>query len=125
MGDLMTMAVQPRHLKLGLAGQHKNWVYAKFELNELRNAFARIARTLPTYGAKDTATMVTAMISQQIVTLQEAIAAGDAKQFKRSYEQLTDACNSCHVALNHPTLVMKVPDQNTFPNQDFWPKKKP
>ncbi len=25
MGDLMTMAIQPRHTKLGLAGQHKNW----------------------------------------------------------------------------------------------------
>ena len=24
MGDLMTMAVQPRHIKLGLAGQQKN-----------------------------------------------------------------------------------------------------
>ena len=28
LGDLMTMTVQPRHIKLGLAGQEKNWPYA-------------------------------------------------------------------------------------------------
>ena len=28
MGDLMVTIVQPRHLKLGLAGQARNWDYA-------------------------------------------------------------------------------------------------
>jgi hypothetical protein len=41
LGDLMTMAVQPRHTKLGLAGQARNWPYAQYELSELRNALAR------------------------------------------------------------------------------------
>jgi hypothetical protein len=27
-GDLMTMTIQPRHVKLGLAGQQGNWTYA-------------------------------------------------------------------------------------------------
>jgi hypothetical protein len=27
LGDLMTMTVQPRHLKVGLAGQERNWAY--------------------------------------------------------------------------------------------------
>jgi hypothetical protein len=35
LGDLMTMTVQPRHTKLGLAGQEKNWTYAAYELHEL------------------------------------------------------------------------------------------
>ena len=26
LGDLMTMTVQPRHIKLGLAGREKNWI---------------------------------------------------------------------------------------------------
>ena len=47
LGDLMTMAIQPRHTKLGLAGQERNWPYAQYELSELRNAFARVARTIP------------------------------------------------------------------------------
>ena len=49
MDDLMTMLVQPRHLKLYYAGQAKNWMLAGFELNELRQALARIGRTIPTY----------------------------------------------------------------------------
>ena len=49
MDDLMTMLVQPRHLKLYYAGQAKNWTLAGFELNELRQALARIGRTIPTY----------------------------------------------------------------------------
>jgi hypothetical protein len=36
LGDLMTMAIQPRHTKLGLAGQERNWPYAQYELSELR-----------------------------------------------------------------------------------------
>lgn len=45
MGDLMTMAVQPRHIKLGLAGKYQNWIYAKYELGELRNGFTRVDHT--------------------------------------------------------------------------------
>jgi hypothetical protein len=37
LGDLMTMTVQPRHIKLGLARDH-NWIYAAYELHELKGA---------------------------------------------------------------------------------------
>jgi hypothetical protein len=32
LGDLMTMTVQPRHIKLGLAGGEKNWAYAAYQI---------------------------------------------------------------------------------------------
>jgi hypothetical protein len=41
MDDLMTMLVQPRHMKLYYAGQAKNWTLAGFQVNELRGALAR------------------------------------------------------------------------------------
>ena len=31
LGDLMTAFVQPRHIKLGLAGTERNWPYAAYE----------------------------------------------------------------------------------------------
>ena len=34
LGDLMTMAVQPRHIKLGLAGRARNWTYLAYEAGE-------------------------------------------------------------------------------------------
>jgi hypothetical protein len=30
LGELMTAFVQPRHIKLGLAGKEQNWPYASF-----------------------------------------------------------------------------------------------
>src|SRR5262245_13017959 len=47
--DLMNMLIQPRHLKLWAAGQQHNWALAAFQLRELRNAFDRIAATIPKY----------------------------------------------------------------------------
>jgi len=49
MDDLMTMLVQPRHIRLYYAGEAKNWRLAGFEVNELRGALARIGRTIPNY----------------------------------------------------------------------------
>ena len=49
LGDLMTMTVQPRHIKLLLAGHEQNWVYAKYELHELQEAFDRAVRVWPRF----------------------------------------------------------------------------
>ncbi len=121
MGDLMTMAVQPRHVKLGLAGKQQNWPYASYELSELRNAFARIARTLPQYQSWDTAATVTAMTQAPFAALDQAIKARSTAQFAAAYTQLTHACNVCHQTLNHAAVVIKVPDAAMFPDQDFRP----
>src|SRR5438270_4642437 len=49
MDDLMTMLIQPRHMKLYDAGQQQNWSLAGFELNELGAALRRIGQTSPKY----------------------------------------------------------------------------
>ncbi len=49
MDDLMTMLIQPRHMKLYYAGQQQNWTLAGFELNELGAALRRIGQTIPKY----------------------------------------------------------------------------
>jgi len=121
MGDLMTMSVQPRHIKLGLAGRQRNWAYASYELSELRNAFARIARTIPKYQSMDTADMVTALTKAPLDAIQQAILASDPSQFTSAYAQLTQACNACHKSQNHAPVVIKVPNGSMFPDQDFRP----
>ena len=47
LGDLMTMTVQPRHLKLGIAALEKNWVYAAYEHHQLEEALDRVVRYWP------------------------------------------------------------------------------
>ena len=46
-GDLMTAFVQPRHIKLGLAGNEQDWLYAAYELDQLRETLADVAEILP------------------------------------------------------------------------------
>jgi hypothetical protein len=121
MGDLMTMAVQPRHIKLGLAGKQKNWSYATYELSELRNAFARIARTIPKYQTMDTADMMAALTKAPLDALAEAITTTSSARFDAAYLQLTQACNACHLSQKHGPVVIKVPDAAMFSDQDFRP----
>lgn len=119
MGDLMTMAVQPRHLKIGIAGRTRNWAYLGYEASELRNAFNRIARTIPTYNGSDTAALVNARIHGPLDQLEAAIKARDAKRFDSAYAEVTEACNVCHRSLNHDAVVIRAPDASAYPDQDF------
>jgi hypothetical protein len=121
MDDLMTMLVQPRHIKIYYAGQAKNWTLAGFELNELRGALARIGRTIPTYRNVGVDMAVTTIIADKIKALDAAIKAKDSEQFTATYAEVTAACNTCHQALDHPFLKITVPDAANYPDQDFRP----
>src|SRR5215475_6106295 len=61
LGDLMTMTVQPRHIKLALAGRQKNWTYAAYELHELEEAFDRVTRVWPQWRSVPITDMMTSV----------------------------------------------------------------
>jgi hypothetical protein len=119
LGDLMTMAIQPRHTKLGLAGQEKNWPYAQYELSELRNAFGRVARTIPSYRNIDMAAVIGNLTTEPLKAVEQAIKAQDARQFQTAYAGLTTACNACHLSQDHASVVIRVPSTNPYVDQDF------
>lgn len=119
LGDLMTMAIQPRHTKLGLAGAARNWPYALYELSELRNAFARIARTIPVYRTIDLTAVIGALTTEPLSAVEQAIHAQDSRHFKAAYARLTTTCNACHLSQDHPSVVIRVPVTNPYPDQDF------
>lgn len=121
MDDLMTMLVQPRHIKLYYAGQAKNWTLAAFQLAELRQALARIGRTIPTYRKIDVDTAVASIFADKLKAVDAAIKAADLAQFTAAYGEMTGACNACHVGMEHPFLVIKVPDAMNYPDQEFRP----
>lgn len=123
MGDLMTLLVQPRHTKLGLAGARRNWAYALYELGELRNALGRTSRTVPLYNGADMAAAIAQFTRVPLQDLEQAVRAGSATQFSRAYRTLTAACNACHAAQGHAAVVIRVPDAGAFPDQDFAPQR--
>jgi hypothetical protein len=113
MDDLMTMLIQPRHLKLAFAGEAKNWKLADFQLRELRQALARIGRTIPTYRRIG--------VDDAVASIFTEIKAADSAKFKAAYAEMTTACNACHAAMEHEFLVIKVPEANVYPDQEFRP----
>jgi hypothetical protein len=121
MGDMMNTLVQPRHAKLGLAGQAQNWPLAGYAVVEIRQAFAGIAKALPKFRGYPVGELADAALGQPLNALQDAIRLQDPQKFAVAYGQLTAGCNACHATLFHPFVVIKAPDASAFPNQKFSP----
>lgn len=121
MGDMMNTLVQPRHLKLGIAGHAGNWPLAAYALVEIRQTFAGIIKAQPKFRGYPVADLVDAALKQPLAAVDDAITQQDPKKFAAAYDQLTQGCNACHGSLDHPFVVIKVPDASAFPNQDFNP----
>jgi hypothetical protein len=124
MSALMSMLIQPRHAKLGLAGKDENWALAGYALKELKQGFMVAARAVPRWKGLPVPDLFDAAVSQPIALLDFAIKAGEPRQFAEAYGRLTAGCNACHATTDHPFVVIKAPDSAAaFPNQDFSPKR--
>ena len=125
LGELMTALVQPRHIKLGLAGAAQNWPYAAYELGELRETFENVGKLVPKHGGLAIPPAIAATVTPPMTALAAAIKAKDAAAFTKSYAELTAGCNACHQSADHPMIVIQVPTgAAAFPDQDFRPALK-
>ena len=125
LGDLMTALVQPRHIKLGLAGSEQNWPIAAYQLDQLRATFADVAEILPKYRDLSIPDMITSTVKEPLAALNRAIEAKDANRFSAAYGQLTRSCNACHESYDRAMIVIQPPAGTApFPDQDFRPPKK-
>ncbi|HXC29261.1 MAG TPA: hypothetical protein VNV38_14990 [Stellaceae bacterium] len=125
LGDLMTAFIQPRHTKLGLAGQAQNWDYAAYELGELKEAFDDVGKMILKHSNLQIAPAIAATVTPAMDAVDKAITAKDPAAFTKAYADLTDACNACHKSADHPMIVIQVPSAGTaFPDQNFNPPPK-
>ncbi|MDI1289739.1 MAG: hypothetical protein PSX37_07320 [bacterium] len=125
MGDLMVMTVQPRHLKLGLAGQARNWDYADFAHHELEESLENVEKYVPKWKDLNITQLLASTVKQPLEAIEKAVKAKDAAAFDAAYKQLTESCNACHITAKLPAIVIKVPDgSSAFPNQEFGPQRR-
>lgn len=123
MSALMSMLIQPRHAKLGLAGKADNWPLAAYALKELRQGFGVISKAVPRWKGLPVADLVDAAVDNPIRVLDAGIKLRSRAQFDEAYARLTEGCNACHATMDNPFIVIKAPEVSAFPNQDFEPKR--
>src|SRR5438309_11439411 len=75
MSALMSMLIQPRHAKVGLAGKDENWPLAGYGLKELRQGILVISRAVPRWKGLPVPDLFDAAMSQPIALLDFAIKA--------------------------------------------------
>ncbi len=63
--------------------------------------------------------LVETIVRQPLFDLDQAIKQKDEAKFAKAYEQLTDACNACHQAVQRPFVVIQEPNEAMFPDQNF------
>jgi hypothetical protein len=119
--DLMIATIQPRHRRLWQAAQGKNWDFAAYEAGNLHGAFRRLGEAHPTEQNISFPQMIASVTDQPFKELETAIKAKDATGFAKAYADLTDGCNSCHQALNHGVVAIRIPTSPSAADQDFTP----
>jgi hypothetical protein len=122
-GELMNLIVQPRHTKLWFAGHEANWVLAEYEIKELRSALANVAKARPVFRERSVAENVEMFMGGAFRGIEEAIHDRNATKFAEAYATVNAGCNACHTALNQAQVVIKTPEQASYPDQDFRPQK--
>jgi hypothetical protein len=111
--DLMIATIQPRHERLWRAEQNENWEFAAYELGNLHGAFNRLGDAHPVEHEISFPEMIASVTEPPFKELSTAIQAKDHTAFAKAYADLTDACNSCHQALNHGVVDIRVPSRTS------------
>jgi hypothetical protein len=111
--DLMIATIQPRHERLWRAEQDGNWEFAAYELGNLHGAFGRLGHAHPTEHDISFPDMISSVTEQPFKELNSAIRSKDSAAFDKAYADLTDGCNSCHQALNHGVVEIRVPNRTS------------
>jgi hypothetical protein len=113
-------AAQLQHLKLWFAGKAKSWDLAAYELIQLTDSLAEAAVLYPGIPVSNVTTMM-----EPLLSISDAITAGDSRRFASSMRELTDGCNACHRSMGRSFVVMRLPTGEQPPaNQMFSPPGK-
>jgi hypothetical protein len=94
-----------------------NWDLAAYELRQLTNSLAEAAIFYPGIPVSNVTTM-----KDPLLSIADAIAAGDGRKFSVSMRVLTDGCNACHTSMGRSFIAIGVPAGREPPaNQIFAP----
>jgi hypothetical protein len=119
LGEFMTSAVQPHHIKIWMAGHAGNWALAEYEAKELRETFEDIATYQGSWNDFPIAKLAETNLVPPLDEMDKAIKDESEAGFKTAYDKVTAACNSCHQATGNAFVAIRTPPGTDFPDQDF------
>ncbi len=67
------------------------------------------------------AELLSEMTSPALERLEDAVEGGNEAAFREAYDELTNACNACHIAADRAAIVMQRPTQPPFTNLRYRP----
>ncbi|TVR64807.1 MAG: hypothetical protein EA422_05590 [Gemmatimonadales bacterium] len=112
-----------RHANLWFAGEAGNWPLADYMVHELEELVEEIEELHPMYREIRVAELIGEMTHPAIEDLEDAVDAGDLAAFQRAYDDLTVACNACHIASDKAELVIQRPTAPVSTNLRFTPER--
>jgi hypothetical protein len=120
LGEFMT-ATQMRHAKLWFAGSSGNWNLAAYELDELKEGLDDAVRFHPKHDNMPVGVMIRKNLAAPLADLGKAIEGKSAADFNRTFDGLTEACNTCHTGAGHEFIRIQRPTAPPATNQTYTP----
>ena len=109
------LALQTHHAKMWWAAKNKNWKLADFEVKEMIEIMDGIKK----YNADRTETKMITTMDLSIENINKSISSQNIDSFKTAFIMLTNTCNNCHADNHFEFNKIKIPENNTFSNQQF------
>jgi cytochrome c553 len=110
-----------RHASLWFSGAEGNWGLADYMLHELEELIEEIEELHPVYDDIPVAELLSEMTIPAVERLEAAVDAEDGAAFARAFDQLTTACNACHVASGRDYIRMVRPETPPLTNLRYRP----
>jgi len=109
-------SVANRHAMLWFAGQAENWALVDYQIHEMEELIEEIEELHPVYDGIPVAQLLGEMTHPAMEALEAALAARDRAAFTSSFDRLTQACNSCHVAADREVILVVRPSSPPITN---------
>lgn len=111
--------LQRHSSKLYFAGKWANWSLAAFYLEELEEVVKGVADKNIMEGQINISGLMPGLILPEVEKLEAAVESQNQQVFLERYHDLANSCNACHVASNHPFVVIQEPTAPPLDNQRY------
>ena len=118
LADIMEK-LQRHSTKLYFAGKEENWPLAAFYVEELEEVVESIAHQQVFEGQINISGLMPGLLVPEIEKIEASLESRQAGDFVAHYRSLTAACNACHVATQHPFIVIQEPRAPALGNQRY------